>query len=429
MPARSQAQRGFLNARFGHDWVKEHDFDNKGKLPEHVERSGIPEWAHYVEATEPGVSCGTCDFYVNKRCEMFDYTPVAADYVCDRWEGQVEKDDQDDPGALVDLIGSLEPKFGGFRVRKSTQARPAEMNLRVHGMSKTPDGQLSYRMITRDNHYVGRTNPTKHRARKGEVLSIQANHFEQDDNGNLRWINPDVVGHHSDTPHSLKEIEALAGGTLAKETADGALPADGDQGNASDGMAQIGAMAATIGPTISDVHVNVPLRGISQAYVKGRSRFKVQKADKHRQIIYGVVLEPETLDSQDDYMLPDQVEKAAHTYMKKVARGKSSVSKLQHRKQGFFKGKPGVVPIESFIAPVDFSYDGKEMIKKGTWVMALHVEDPAIWDDVLSGEYTGLSIGGTGIRQEMRYPPSESEGYLSSPQVSDWFKPSGTMRP
>ena len=36
MPAESQAQRGYLNAKFGHEWVKEHHFDNTGKLPEHV---------------------------------------------------------------------------------------------------------------------------------------------------------------------------------------------------------------------------------------------------------------------------------------------------------------------------------------------------------------------------------------------------------
>jgi len=36
MPAVSQAQREFLNARFGHAWVKRHHFDNKGKLPAHV---------------------------------------------------------------------------------------------------------------------------------------------------------------------------------------------------------------------------------------------------------------------------------------------------------------------------------------------------------------------------------------------------------
>ncbi len=36
MPAKSQAQRGYLNAHFGHQWVKKHHFDNKGKLPAHV---------------------------------------------------------------------------------------------------------------------------------------------------------------------------------------------------------------------------------------------------------------------------------------------------------------------------------------------------------------------------------------------------------
>jgi hypothetical protein len=36
MPARSQAQRAFLNAKFGHAWVKRHHFDNAGKLPEHA---------------------------------------------------------------------------------------------------------------------------------------------------------------------------------------------------------------------------------------------------------------------------------------------------------------------------------------------------------------------------------------------------------
>jgi hypothetical protein len=36
MPAKSQAQRALLNARFGHDWVVRHHYDNSGKLPSHV---------------------------------------------------------------------------------------------------------------------------------------------------------------------------------------------------------------------------------------------------------------------------------------------------------------------------------------------------------------------------------------------------------
>lgn len=33
MPAVSEAQRRMLNAHFGHEWVKKHHFNNKGKLP------------------------------------------------------------------------------------------------------------------------------------------------------------------------------------------------------------------------------------------------------------------------------------------------------------------------------------------------------------------------------------------------------------
>jgi hypothetical protein len=36
MPVRSEAQRRFLNWRFGHAWMKEHHFDQPGKLPPRV---------------------------------------------------------------------------------------------------------------------------------------------------------------------------------------------------------------------------------------------------------------------------------------------------------------------------------------------------------------------------------------------------------
>jgi hypothetical protein len=41
MPAESQAQRAYLNMKFGHDWVKQHHFDNTGKLPQRVGKKKI----------------------------------------------------------------------------------------------------------------------------------------------------------------------------------------------------------------------------------------------------------------------------------------------------------------------------------------------------------------------------------------------------
>lgn len=38
MPAVSEAQRKYLYAKFGAEWVKKHHFDNPGKLPAHVKK-------------------------------------------------------------------------------------------------------------------------------------------------------------------------------------------------------------------------------------------------------------------------------------------------------------------------------------------------------------------------------------------------------
>lgn len=43
MPAKSQAQRGFLAAHFGPAWLKRHHFDNKGKLPDKLTKGDKPD--------------------------------------------------------------------------------------------------------------------------------------------------------------------------------------------------------------------------------------------------------------------------------------------------------------------------------------------------------------------------------------------------
>lgn len=445
MPARSQAQRRFIYGKFGPEWAEEHQFDNKGKLPERVRHDDsdalIPGWAHYRPADQAGVSCSTCDFFVANRCEMFNYAPVEPDHVCDRWEGKLEKEEDpalaamytasppqdvpqsEKPESLIELLGALEPRQKSSPAVKAFlkgQARPNTLHLRVNGMTRLPSGHISYRMTTRDGHYVGRTNPTHYKARKGDVLKVQANDFLQDANGDFAWTNAHVMSHYTDSAHSLKEIEALAGGELEMEKEN---PAPGPAGDipAANDMGSSSSMPS--GPTLASVHIDAPLPNVSLFYGNRKLKYKVQKASQHKQLIYGVVLEPDVLDSQNDYMFSSQVERAAHNYMKKGLRGKATVSKLQHRKLGFFKNKPSVVPVESFIAPTDFSYDGKEMVKKGTWVMVLHVEDPDVWDDVLAGHYTGLSIGGTGIRQEMKVPQDEgSDGLGGYPSPENWFK-------
>lgn len=115
------------------------------------------------------------------------------------------------------------------------------------------------------------------------------------------------------------------------------------------------------------------------------------KANNEKQIVYGVVLAPNEIDSQDDFMEPEEIEKAAHKYL------------LQSRVIGSEHSKAiQADPVESFIAPQDFEVTdgqyGPQPVKKGSWVLGIKVTDPDEWQKIKSGEYTGFSVGGFGLR-------------------------------
>lgn len=112
------------------------------------------------------------------------------------------------------------------------------------------------------------------------------------------------------------------------------------------------------------------------------------KANDEQMLVYGVVYEPSTednlvLDSHGDYMIAEQIEKAAHSFMLKAQN-----IDTQHN---FVEGAGNVV--ESYIAPADFEVDG-ETITKGSWVLVTKAE-PDVWEAIKKGEYTGYSLAGT----------------------------------
>lgn len=116
----------------------------------------------------------------------------------------------------------------------------------------------------------------------------------------------------------------------------------------------------------------------------------IMKADLTKQIVYGVVLSPDELDSQDDWMQAQDIEDAAHYYL------------MKSRVIGSGHTKPvQAMPVESYIAPQDLNFDGPngpQIVKKGAWVLGAKVTDPEEWQKVLDGEYTGWSVGGFGLR-------------------------------
>ncbi len=105
-----------------------------------------------------------------------------------------------------------------------------------------------------------------------------------------------------------------------------------------------------------------------------------------QQIVYGVVSEPDTVDLQGDRLSKAEIRKACHKFMVESQRiGK------EH------EGPAKADIIESYIAPVDFKCND-QVVKVGSWVMAVKIHDPQLWDAVKKGEITGFSIAGSGTR-------------------------------
>lgn len=113
----------------------------------------------------------------------------------------------------------------------------------------------------------------------------------------------------------------------------------------------------------------------------------IVRKDEQKQIVYGVVLEPETFDLQDDIISAEEIEETAHGFMRE-----SRVIGLGHTEETTSS------IVESYIAPIDMEL-GEEMIRKGSWVLGVYVEDAVLWNKVLEGELMSFSIGGFGLRE------------------------------
>ncbi|MGG3131336.1 XkdF-like putative serine protease domain-containing protein [Bacillus pumilus] len=128
----------------------------------------------------------------------------------------------------------------------------------------------------------------------------------------------------------------------------------------------------------------------------------IAKAGDAQRLVYGIVYEPNVADAHGDYMTPEEIEKAAHGFLKDAR---------EIDKQHDFQGGVGEV-VESYIAPSDFEM-GDEVIKKGSWVLVTKASDE-IWEQIQKGEITGYSMAGTAdIGKQECEPASEEKGLFS----------------
>jgi len=133
------------------------------------------------------------------------------------------------------------------------------------------------------------------------------------------------------------------------------------------------------------------------------------KQDDEERIVYGIVLEPDVVDSQGDVIDKEEIRKAMHTWMEEY----QLISYMHQDSSGNLLPLSAIEPdsspildsvrvIACFQAPVTY-YDPEsgELIREGTWVLGTRIRDPMLWDKIKRGEITGYSIGGEGIREEI----------------------------
>ncbi|MBC2682732.1 hypothetical protein HAU06_00710 [Bacillus toyonensis] len=116
----------------------------------------------------------------------------------------------------------------------------------------------------------------------------------------------------------------------------------------------------------------------------------ILKTEEEKQLVTGVVYEPDVEDSHGDIMTAEEIEKAAYTFMENY----------QHidKQHDEIAGKGTVV--ENWIAKSDMTV-GEQEVKAGTWLMTVRVDDADTWEEIKKGEVTGFSMGGFGERVEI----------------------------
>jgi len=115
---------------------------------------------------------------------------------------------------------------------------------------------------------------------------------------------------------------------------------------------------------------------------------RILKADADRHFVTGIVYEPDTEDTQGEYMTEEEIIKAESWFMKN-----SGAVDIQHN----FEKCAGCSVVESFVAKSDMTIEEKP-VKKGSWVMTVEVTDPDVWTAIKKGEITGFSMGGMAER-------------------------------
>ena len=113
-------------------------------------------------------------------------------------------------------------------------------------------------------------------------------------------------------------------------------------------------------------------------------------------LFYGVVIQPDIPDSQEDVFSAQDVEAACHGFMRDYA-----LAKGEHSPDVNHSGRDADADLlENYVAAQDMVLGGEPVVR-GSWVQVWKVNCPLTKREIDNGELTGLSLEGTGFRHSM----------------------------
>jgi len=150
---------------------------------------------------------------------------------------------------------------------------------------------------------------------------------------------------------------------------------------------------------------------MDQTFVKLSEQLTLAKVDKEKQLIVGPAMVPNhkipriRLDGTkyDIFFSAETIEKCAHQYL---IQSKQYEANIEHEID-----VKGVITVESWIVEDPESDKSKALgfnVPKGTWMLAMKVQDDRIWTDLIKSDLLrGFSIEG-------RFLPNESNAELDA---------------
>ena len=345
--------------------------------------------AYRERAPEPYVTCGGCRFFMRSAesevgtcqavqgdinwyatCDYYISATAEARHVFHMAREAVNE-------AMLDQALSVSKAYGGDGSNDDNNTDPQKPKMIITAkemiekrVKKTPEGK--YQVTTDDGKKVLGTHATRAEAIR-QLAAVESN---------VEKGGPTVATVHQ--PGSDDEIKK-------KKDRMGALTAPPEADNVTNEpeSPDVKKKPKATPDSVTNTDGAAKVKKDESERVEVDLKVEIAKIDDEKKKIYGIVLEPDEVDTQGDTITADEIEKSAEGFM-----AKARTIGLRHMKIA-----KGVILTDSYVTQGETTL-GKTKLKKGTWIIGVKVENDVIWKGVKAGEYNGFSVGGFGKREK-----------------------------